>query len=718
MTNKYSPSTAVSELSGIGKARAEGLKKLGIVTVRDLIYYFPRAYENRADVRRLGEYDTERAHSYVLTVASSVSNARIKNRMTLSRFRAFDDSGSVEITFFNSPFVKDIFHVGDTFRFYGKASFSKMGRLCLNSPKYEPVLDGVPLDSYVPIYTQTDGISSKLLSKLISSTINDVLPLLDDPLPESIREREGLPTLAYAIKNAHFPLDEKALFAARRRLAFDEIFYFALGVSMSAEKRELTEGVPFSPCSLTPLTDLLPYELTAAQKRAINDIYRDTVLKRNGEAVPAMSRILVGDVGCGKTVCAAAAIYIAYCSGYQSALMVPTEILALQHYEDMSNLLGRLGMSVALLTGSCTAAEKKKIYEGISTGNTDVVIGTHALLSDKVDFARLGLIITDEQHRFGVGQRGILKTKVTDAHMLVMSATPIPRTLALAMYGDLDVSRIDEMPKGRQRVDTFVVDGSFRARINAFIQKQTALGGQCYVVCPSIEKGETEDEDTEFIPISLSSSELVESTAFNLKNALDHTEELKKALPGITVACLHGKMKNAEKDAIMADFASGKTQVLVSTTVIEVGVNVPNASLMIVENAERFGLSQLHQLRGRVGRGTRKSYCILVSDLKTEKAQARLEIMRTTYDGFEIAEKDLMLRGPGDFFSSLSSNNIRQSGGFEFKFASLCDDNKLFESAFSLAKGVVRSDPDLTSHENAPLREEVSKRITKISDIS
>ena len=705
-------STRVEELNGIGKARAEKLAKLGIRTLRDLIYYFPRAYENRGDVRTLGMHDTEMPHSYILTVASEVNSVMIKKGMTISKFRAFDESGSCEVVFFNSPFVKDVFHVGGTFRFYGKASFSKQRRLVLTAPKYEPVIEGVDLDEFTPIYSLTDGISSKILEKYIKIAVDDLLPKMQDPLPEDVRLKYGLPTLAYSIRNIHFPKDRESISRASRRLAFDEMLYFALGISITSKKRELGEGVPFERCSLDKFVAKLPYELTKAQKNVINDVYKDVVLKRNNGKTPAMARIIIGDVGSGKTVCAAAAMYIAYCSGYQSAIMVPTEILARQHYEDFSDLLGSLGMRVRLLTGSTTASAKKKIYSEMETGEVDVVVGTHALLSDKVSFKRLGLIVTDEQHRFGVAQRAVLKEKESKAHMLVMSATPIPRTLALALYGDLDISRIDELPKGRQPVDTFVVDEEYRDRLNKFIAKQIAIGGQCYVVCPAIEKNE--DAKSEFVL----ENGLVEADQGNVKNVLDFTEELRSALSGVKVASLHGKMKAAEKDEIIGAFAKGEIDVLVSTTVIEVGVNVPNASLMIVENAERFGLSQLHQLRGRVGRGTRKSYCVLVSDSKFEVARERLNVMKSTNDGFEIADKDLILRGPGDFFSSKTDNNLRQSGGFEFKMASICNDGDLFNSAFTAAKDILDTDAELKQAHHHLLREEIAAFIYNTSTIS
>ena len=705
-------STRVLELNGIGKSRAEKLEKLGIRTLRDLIYYFPRAYENRGDVRTLGMYDTDMPHSYVLTVASEVHSVMVKKGMTLSKFRAFDDSGSCEVVFFNSPFVKDVFHVGSTFRFYGKTSFSKTRRLMLTAPKYEPVIDGIELDEYTPIYSLTDGISSKMLEKHIKSAIDDLLPLIEDPIPEDIRLKYELPTLSYAIRNIHFPKDNDAIHRASRRLAFDEMLYFALGISITGQKRELTEGVPFSKCSLDKFVGLLPYELTGAQKNAINDVYKDTVLKRVDGKTPAMARILIGDVGSGKTVCAAAAMYIAYCSGYQSAIMVPTEILAHQHYEDLRDLLGALGMNVKLLTGSTTASSKKKIYAELESGEIDVVVGTHALLSDKVAFNKLGLIVTDEQHRFGVAQRAVLKEKESKAHMLVMSATPIPRTLALALYGDLDISKIDELPKGRQPIDTFVVDEEYRTRLNSFITKQVSLGGQCYVVCPAIE------ENDEFENEYILDNGLVSSNSLNLKNVVQFTEELKHSLPNLRIGAMHGKMKANEKEEIISAFSDGKIDVLVSTTVIEVGVNVPNASLMIIENAERFGLSQLHQLRGRVGRGSRKSYCVLVSDSKYENAKERLNVMKSTNDGFEIADKDLLLRGPGDFFSSKTDNNLRQSGGFEFKMASICNDGDLFNNAFSAAKDILGNDPELSMAHHVHLKDEITAFIYNTSTIS
>ncbi len=712
--NRLTPDTPVSELYGVGKIRAEKLYKIGICTVRDLIYYFPRGYENRGDVRLLGEYDTEYSHSYILTVATEVTSAKLRGNLTISKFRAFDESGSCDIVFFNSAFVKDIFHVGSTFRFYGRIAFSKSRRITLTAPKYEPVIEGVALDEFLPIYPLTEGITSKFLDGLIKKAINDVLPFLIDPMPEDVRLENDLLTLSEAIRQIHFPLDNDKLVSAIKRLAFDELLYFALGVTLRSKDREFIEGVRFTPCSLKPFTDIFPFELTNSQKDVINDIYRDTVIKKVDGITPSMARIVVGDVGSGKTLCAEAAMYIAHMSGYQSALMAPTEILAEQHYNDIKGHFESLGIKVELLVGSISQTKKKKIYSAVQNGDVDIIVGTHAILSDKLVFNNLGMIITDEQHRFGVRQRAILKDRVKNAHMLVMSATPIPRSLALALYGDLDISRIQEMPKGRMKVDTYVVTEEYRTRLNAFIKKQVELGGQCYIVCPSIE-GDNDELRGEHI---LSEEGLSKSGTLPLKNVKDYTEELKAALPSLRIDSLNGKMKSEEKDEVMRKFSSRETDVLVCTTVIEVGVNVPNASLMVVENAERFGLSQLHQLRGRVGRGTRKSYCVLVSDIKSEKATSRLEIMKTTYDGYEIADKDLVLRGPGDFFYSYSDDNIRQSGGFEFRFASLSRDYELMKTAFSTAKAIVSLDPELKKAENKALGDEIKRLLTPSSTIS
>lgn len=698
----------VTELSGVGKARADMLKKLGILTVKDLVFCLPRAFENRSDVRKLQDLNFDTPASYILTVASEVKSARIRKNFTIEKFRAFDESGSCEVVFFNSPFIKDVFHIGATFRFYGKLTAAK-SKIRLSTPKYEPYREDVALRDYVPIYHLTEGLSGKILEKLVSTALAAIADSIKDPLPEEIRLQNSLPTLTYSIKNIHNPENDVALRKSISRLAFDEMLYFGIGVSLSLQYKTAIPGVVFSHTGLDEFTKALPFTLTDSQKNAINDIYADTVINAKKPGYGHMARIIVGDVGSGKTVCAAAALYIAAKSGFQSAMMAPTEILARQHYKEISDMFSKFGFKTELLLGSTTQKEKKRIYEAVENGTVDVVIGTHALLSDKLNFAALGLVITDEQHRFGVAQRALLNDKNASAHMLVMSATPIPRTLALALYGDLDVSRIKDMPKGRMRVDTFVVNEAYRERLNRFIEGQVQGGGQVYIVCPAIEEGEGESDDAE---ISLSEVDKISS---KLKNVKNYAEKLKQTLKNIEIGILHGKLKPSEKDEIMRKFATGEIKVLVSTTVIEVGINVPNASLMIVENADRYGLSQLHQLRGRVGRGTRKSYCVLVSDLDTPKAKERLEVMRSTYDGFEIANKDLELRGPGDFFKSRESEGFRQSGGFEFKLAGLSSDALLMEAAFKSAKKIVEKDPTLSLEEHKALREEIEAYIAPIN---
>ncbi len=695
------PHTPIDALPGVGAARRAAYNRMGIFTAEDLLYHFPRAYEPRGDIHMLAEVGGAGVPggsrmATVLTVSTEPRVARLKGRMTICKFRAFDDSGTCEITFFNQDYLRNTFTVGATFRFFGKVECTGTGKYTMTSPAYEPYVEGRPLPPLYPVYPLTEGISNKMLSGHIAA----VLPLageVEDPLPEPIRAAEGLCAMGYALREIHAPADYTALHTAKRRLAFDEFFRFALGMGMAGRTARIM-GAPMLAVPedvMDRFLSALPYALTGAQARAIADIRRDM------SADIAMNRMLVGDVGCGKTVCAAAAMYVAVKAGRQAALMAPTGILAAQHAADLLPLFASLGIRGALLTGHTTAAQKKKIYAALSSPDPstrlDVVIGTQALLSEGVQFAAPGLVVTDEQHRFGVGQRATLSEKNGNAHLLVMSATPIPRTLALVMYGDLDVSRIDEMPPGRQRVDTFVVDETYRARLDAFIRKNIADGGQVYVVCPAVE--ESIDEETEGLLLlgeDIGSGGRAPSDDPPLKAAVQYAAELQARLSELSVAFVHGKMKPADKDRVMSDFAAGKIQVLVSTTVIEVGVNVPNACLMLVENAERFGLSQLHQLRGRVGRGSRKSYCVLLRAGGGETARARLEVMRTTYDGYRIAEEDLAQRGPGDFLAPAAGAGIRQSGGF--RLAETWSDADLMNHAFAHARELLEDDPRLDGH--------------------
>lgn len=698
--------THIGELNGVGEKHEKALLANGICTVRDLLYYLPRAYQNRSDVKELNQEEYyNQYHSYILTVTKEPTVAMIRRGMTLLKFQAIDDTGKVNITFFNQNYLRDVFHVGGVFRFWGKVTKEKR-TLCLNSPTYEPVLPDRLLAPLVSVYPLFSGVNQKYISKLVRDAIANIPFMVKDYLPEAVRQSEGLCTLQYALKNVHFPDGEEALERAIKRLTFDELFTFAIAVAkLKSISKELCAPVMHD-TDVSPLYSILDFEPTGAQKRATKEIALDMCPKNEASLfTKPMSRIIVGDVGSGKTLCATAAAYIACKNGYQCALMCPTEILAFQHYEDLCPIFERLGLSCELLTGSTPAKAKREILARLKSGKTDFVIGTHALIQANVEFKSLGLAITDEQHRFGAMQRASLSEKSKATHTLVMSATPIPRTLSFMMYGDLDISRIDEMPPGRKRVSTHVVNEEFRTRLNGFIRKQVDNGNQVYIVCPAVEEQKDDiDNAVDYNPFET----IFDTEQPPLKAAVDYAMDLQEnVFPDLKVAFIHGKMKAKEKDAIMMDFANNKINVLVSTTVIEVGVNVPNATLMIVENAERFGLSQLHQLRGRVGRGKDQSYCVLVSNSKGENAKNRLEIMRTTYDGYTIAEKDLEMRGPGDFFSSSSS--IRQSGDIGFDIAKKCTDTALSERAFACAKAIMKSDSSLSLPEHALLLERVNE---------
>ena len=695
---------SVKVLSGVGPARVKAYEKLGITTVSDLVYHFPRAYENRGDIKLLSECIPGNKAALEMVIGTVPKKTMIRRGMTLLKFTAFDESGTCEITFYNQNYLADKFPLGATFRFYGQVE--RVGkRYKMNTPAYEMIIEGEELKPLVPVYPLTEGISKNRIAADIESAMNIIAPELDDYLPDEIRRRYKLCTLPFALRTIHNPTDYESVSRAKRRLVFDEFFTFALGMTLSGQKRR-EYGAPI--CDKNDISELVasfPYELTGDQIKAIEDIKRDM-----SKDTP-MSRILVGDVGCGKTVCAMAAMLIAVKSGRQAVLMAPTEILARQHYKDIAPVFEKLGFRTELLVGSLTASQKKKIRASLvdedESKRVNVVIGTHALISEGVEFHSAGVLVTDEQHRFGVAQRATLSKKGERAHVLVMSATPIPRSLALIMYGDLDLSKINEMPKGRQRVDTFVVDEGYRPRLNAFIQKQVEDGGQVYIVCPAVEEKEPEDlGEIAFAEFGNQKEELPP-----LKAAVQFSKELSSSLPNLNIAFLHGKMKGAEKDEIMKQFALGEIDILVSTTVIEVGVNVPRATLMIVENAERFGLAQLHQLRGRVGRGSKKSYCVLVSDSKGENARERLETMKREYDGFKIAEKDLVLRGPGDFIKGSSDPLVRQSGGLKFRLADMSEDAGVLTDAYEAARELISESPDLSNNEN------IKRMITKMFSI-
>lgn len=675
---------------------------MGIETIYDLLHCYPRAYQNRGDTHTLAEIKERMTNgevgpfSTILTIASEPVVRMIRRGMTLVKVRAFDETGSVEITYFNQPYRKDTLHTGATFRFFGRFTF-EYNRLGLQSPIQEPYVEGVPLADIVPVYPLSQGLTQNFMMSITSEALRKAGDTFVEYLPKDALAELQLPTAGYTLQQIHRPESVSAMETAKRRLVFDELYLMFLSMSMSGARVKRTNTCPFTRGDLTTFLVSLPFELTEAQLRSIREIRGDL----SGKML--MNRILTGDVGSGKTIVAAAAAYLAVKNGYRAAIMVPTEILASQHYEDFEKLFAPLGMRCALLTGSTKKRDRERILAGLNDeptteGKLDIVIGTHALLSENVKMDRLGLAIIDEQHRFGVMQRAALFEKARDVHCLVMSATPIPRTLTLAAYGSIDVSRIDELPKGRQKIDTFIVNESYRERLNAFIRKQAAEGHQTYVVCPAVDEAE---EKVSLNPEEMANIPLISATvdtSVPLKAATVFAGYLQEALPELKVGFVHGKMKSAEKECVMESFATGELHVLVSTTVIEVGVNVPNATLMIVENAERFGLSQLHQLRGRVGRGQFKSYFILVSDTRQPEAQERLRAIKNTTDGFAIAEYDLEMRGPGDFFNE--TGDIRQHGQMNFRLAAACRDTHLIERASFYANRTVAEDPTLEKEEN------------------
>ena len=669
--------TEIRYLKGVGETRAKALAKLGLFTFGDLVGYFPRSYEDRTQFSPIMASPLEEPVCIRALVANTPTLSRVKRGMQLVKLRAVDESGSVDITFFNQVWVRNQIHQGETYIFYGKMS-GNLTRRTMTNPDWEPEShEGIKTGRILPKYPLCQGVSNKQLMGFVRTALDAVGADVPDALPPSVREKYRLAQAQYAYQNIHFPADFGALELARRALIFEELFVLACAMDLMRSSRTALEGQRIERPDIEEFYASLRFSPTGAQRRAVSQAISDMASGR------PMNRLVQGDVGSGKTMIAAACIWSVIRAGKQAAFMAPTEILAIQHLETMRGFLSPFGIRVEKLTGSMTAKEKREIKAGLVSGEIQLIVGTHALLTSDVDFSDLALVITDEQHRFGVNQRSALSAKSRTPHVLVMSATPIPRTLALIIYGDLDVSVIDELPPGRQKVDTFTVDDTYRQRLYGFIEKLVNEGRQVFVVCPMVEENE------EFDP--------------SLKSAVEHAEELSAVFPQFTVACIHGKMKAKDKDAVMADVVDGRVNILVSTTVIEVGVDVPNAALMVIENADRFGLSQLHQLRGRVGRGQHKSWCILISNAKNDEAKARLKAMCDTNDGFKISEEDLRLRGPGDFFGS------RQHGLPEMHIADLCGDMKILETAQRAAKDLLRDDPSLERPENAPLARHVAR---------
>ena len=676
--------TDIRYCKGIGEKKAQLFNKLGIFTVHDLVSYFPRKYEDRSDFRPIALTCDGETVCIKAIVADTPRLTRIRRGMELVKFRVVDDSGSVDITYFNQPYVKDNIHRGECLNLYGKI-IGVGSRRTMSNPVYEredsPA--GV-IGRIVPVYRLTTGLSQKLIMSAVRQALDACGSELPEVLPDLVREKYRLAQTAYAYENIHFPASFEDLELARRRLVFEELFLLACALGKMKGSHSKADGILMPAHDVNEFYASLPFEPTGAQKRAVEDAIRDM---RSGKA---MNRLVQGDVGSGKTLVAAALVWYVHKSGHACAFMAPTEILAQQHFETLSKFLTPFGLRIGKLTGSMTAKQKREVKAQLKAGQLDLIIGTHALFSDDVEYSDLALVITDEQHRFGVSQRSSLISKGAKPHVLVMSATPIPRTLALMIYGDLDISVIDEMPPGRQKVDTFAVTESYRARLNGFIRRLVTEGRQVFVVCPMIEENEE-------LPAGM-------------KSAQEHAAELQRCFPDLRVACVHGKLKPKQKNDIMSTFVAGDIDILVSTTVIEVGVDVPNAALMIVENADRFGLSQLHQLRGRVGRGAHKSYCVLVSDTDNEVSMSRLKVMTKTSDGFKIAEEDLKLRGPGDFFGS------RQHGLPAMHIADICSDMNVLQMAQSAAHDILAQDPELTAPEHRELKTAVERLFTLNAD--
>lgn len=669
-------STDIRFLKGVGEKRAELLQKKGIDTVGALLRFYPRAYLDWQNITPISECPEGENVCVRAEITSPVKTVNIRRGMTLYKFAAADDSGVIEVTLFNRKYLAENLRQGRSYLFYGKLGYGITLRQ-MSSPEIMPA----EYMGIEPVYAATEGLSSKTIEKIMKNALV-YADGMADVIPQGIREKNGLCDFKTALKSIHFPLERQALESAKRRLVFEELFVLQTGLLFLKRRRRALAGCTVKNNLLEEFKKTLSFKLTGAQERAINECLTDMMSPR------PMNRLIQGDVGSGKTAVAAALMYISAGNGFQSALMAPTELLAEQHFKTLCKITENSGIKCALLTGSLTKKQKDEVKAGLKSGEIKVAVGTHALLTDDVEFENLGLVVTDEQHRFGVGQRGRLSSKGNNPHTLVMSATPIPRTLGLIIYGDLDISIIDEYPAGRQKIATYCVDSSYNARVYNYIKKFIAEGRQAYIVCPLVDENE----------------------ALGIKSASEYYKELSEnQFKGYTVGLLHGKMKPKDKENVMRRFAAGEIQLLISTTVIEVGIDVPNAALMVIENAERFGLSQLHQLRGRIGRGEYSSACILISDVKSGDTKRRLDVIKNNTDGFKIADEDLKLRGPGDFLGS------RQHGLPDMKIADIFADRETLHLAGKEAEELIKRDPALHDPENAGLRAEIAALFSRLN---
>lgn len=662
-------------IKGVGEKRAKLFNSLGIFCVDSLIHFYPRKYEDWSASKKLEAVKSGETVSIKATLITPVKEAMIRRGLTLFKCKFSDGKNVISVTIFNNKYLAKSLRIYEDYYLYGKIEKSLLN-FSMNSPKIEKAENILAIQ---PVYPAKEKLTSRSISKIMKTAL-DELGEIEETLDDEIMQKYSLISLDKAIRNIHFPNSANDYLPARKRLIFEELLTLQLGLLKLKSNKKSETALVIKDDYSSEFEKLLPFNLTNAQKRTISECLQDMKSKY------PCNRLVQGDVGSGKTAVAASLIYSVIKNGYQATMMAPTEILATQHYESLLKILAPAGINIRLLTGSTPAKEKKEIKKALFDGEIDLIIGTHALIQNDVAFKNLALVITDEQHRFGVKQRAQLAEKGEDVHTIVMSATPIPRTLGLILYGDLDISILDELPPGRQEIRTDVVDSRYHKRLYKFIKDAIARGEQCYIVCPAVEENET-----------------------NIKSAEELADELANGeFKGYNLGILHGKMKPKDKEAIMKSFASGKVSLLVATTVVEVGVDVPNATIMVIENAERFGLSTLHQLRGRVGRGNKKSYCVLVSDAKGETARERLMTMKKYSDGFKIADTDLKLRGPGDFFGS------RQHGLPELKIADMVEDMDTLQNAQECAKSILRNDFSLSNH--PALKNQMNKMFEKIKN--